>query len=148
MVRLTTSVHVTGDVESADDLTIDGLVDGQIWAEGHKVIVGPTAVIRGDIVARDITVFGDVTGTLVASQVADIRPSGRVQGRVVAERFTLEDGGFFTGAAEPHRLPATLEGVRARHAPAEDAAVLAARSALPRASEDEPVAGGLVKASM
>jgi cytoskeletal protein CcmA (bactofilin family) len=80
-------------------LNIDGTIEGFIWAAGFDVTIGPTATIVGDICARQITVFGTVSGTLEASEGVDIRQSSRVTGRVVAARLVLADGAWFTGTA-------------------------------------------------
>ena len=58
-----------------DTLTIEETVDGFVWAEGFAVTIAATATILGDIHARQITVFGTVSGTLEAS--VRVRPAVR-----------------------------------------------------------------------
>ena len=72
--------------------------------EGLAGTVAAGATIIGDIFARDITVFGTVSGTLRASTLVDIRESGRVSGRVISDKLILADGGWFTGTAQPERV--------------------------------------------
>ena len=99
MVRLDQSIVVRGEIRSTDNLTIEGTVEGPVWNEGRGVTVAAGATIIGEIVARDITVFGTVSGTLRASMVVDIRESGRVSGQVISGRLILADGAWFSGAA-------------------------------------------------
>ena len=99
MVRLDQSIVVRGEIRSTDNLTIEGTVEGPVWNEGLGVTVAAGATIIGDIVARDITVFGTVSGTLRASMVVDIRESGRVSGQVISGRLILADGAWFSGTA-------------------------------------------------
>jgi cytoskeletal protein CcmA (bactofilin family) len=103
MVRLDQSIVVRGEIRSTDNLTIEGTVEGPVWTEGLGVTVAAGATIIGDIFARDITVFGTVSGTLRASTVVDIRESGRVSGQVICGKLILADGAWFTGTAQPER---------------------------------------------
>ena len=82
-------------------LTIEETVDGFVWAEGLAVTVAATATIVGDIHARQITVFGTVSGTLAASTRVDLREGCRVTGRVFTTTLTVADGASFTGTAMP-----------------------------------------------
>ena len=100
MVRLDQSIVVRGEIRSTDNLTIEGIVEGPVWNEGLGVTVAAGATIIGEIVARDITVFGTVSGTLRASMVVDIRESGRVSGQVISGRLILADGAWFSGTAQ------------------------------------------------
>ena len=114
MMTVGRALVIRGEVLSADDLTIEGRIDGPVWCEGGAVTIARSATLEGDVVARDITVFGTVTGTLLASEVVDIRPEAAVTGRVVAARFILAEGGSFTGSAEPQHLEAALRVARHR----------------------------------
>jgi cytoskeletal protein CcmA (bactofilin family) len=122
MIVVARQLFIRGEVIAADDLTIEGRVDGPVWCEGRAVTIAPDATFSGDIVARDITVFGTVEGTLVASEVVDIRPDALVTGRVVAARFILTEGGSFNGTSEPQHLEAALRVARHRLQPRDDQA--------------------------
>ena len=108
-------MFIRGEIVTADDLTIEGRVDGPVWCDGGAVTIAPQATLAGEVVARDITVFGTVEGTLVASEVVDIRPDALVTGRIVAARFILTEGGSFNGSAEPQHLEAALRVARHRY---------------------------------
>jgi cytoskeletal protein CcmA (bactofilin family) len=97
-----------------EDLLIEGRVDGPIWNEHHVVVVGADAVVVGDIVARQITVRGEIEGTLMATGRVDVMDEARVAGRVLSQRFTLADGAVFNGKAEPQHLDAALKVARHR----------------------------------
>jgi cytoskeletal protein CcmA (bactofilin family) len=134
MAIVSAGVHVQGEISAREDLTIEGHVDGPVWCDGHAVIVAADGVVSGDIYARDITVFGTVTGTLAGSEVVDIRPEAAVSGRVVAERFILTEGGTFNGSAEPQHLDAAWRVARHRRPGAGHGGVAtpAPRAAAPR----------------
>jgi cytoskeletal protein CcmA (bactofilin family) len=108
-------LFIRGEVITTEDLTIEGRVDGPVWCDGGAVTIAPQGTLAGEVVARDITVYGTVEGTLVASEVVDIRPDAAVKGRVLAARFILTEGGSFTGSAEPQHLEAALRVARHRY---------------------------------
>jgi cytoskeletal protein CcmA (bactofilin family) len=109
------TIVVRGEVSSADDLLVDGRIDGPIWTDGLAVVIAPAATVTGDIVARDITIMGTVTGTLLATDVVDVRASACVTGRVLAPRFILDESASFNGQVQPHHLEAALRVARHRH---------------------------------
>ena len=114
MIGIGRGIVIRGDISTSGDLTIEGRVEGRVWCDGHAVIVAPTASLDGEVFARDVTVFGVVSGTLVASEVVDIRPDASVQGRIVAARLILTEGASFNGAVEPQHLEAALRVARHR----------------------------------
>lgn len=103
---------VTGELRSADDITIEGRVNGPVWCEGGAVTIAATASVVGDLIARDVTVLGRISGQIVATEVVDVRAEATVTGTVVAERFILNDGATFHGRVEPQHLEAALRVAR------------------------------------
>jgi cytoskeletal protein CcmA (bactofilin family) len=91
------SVFVTGGVTGSEDLVIDGRVDGRIELPDNTLTVGPNANIRADIVARVVTVFGSVAGTVTAHDRVHIRRGATVQGNVTCTSIALQDGAVFSG---------------------------------------------------
>ena len=108
------TVAIKGSVECVEDVLIEGRIDGHIWNENHVVTIGADAVVTGDIVARQITVRGEVDGTLMATGRVDIMNEARVTGRVLSAKLMLADGGQFNGKAEPQHLEAALKVARHR----------------------------------
>jgi cytoskeletal protein CcmA (bactofilin family) len=109
---------IRGDVECVEDVLIEGRIDGHIWNENHAVTVGLAGVVKGDIVARMITVCGEVEGTMMATGRVNIMSEARVTGRVVAPRLVLADGGLFSGKVEPQHLDTAMTVARHRRAEA------------------------------
>lgn len=102
------SLVISGEVRSSTDITVDGRVDGPMLCEGTTVTIAESAVVTGDIVARDITVFGRTAGQLIATEVVDLRPGCSVTGSVIAPSLILNDGARFSGRVDPNRLEAAL----------------------------------------
>jgi cytoskeletal protein CcmA (bactofilin family) len=118
MSRLGPTIVVRGELSSAADLSIEGTVDGPIWCEGHAVIVSEGARVTGDIVGRDITVAGRVIGTLLASEIVDLRQSAEVRGRIVSASLVLHEGALFHGDVQPQQVDTALTVARHRRSQA------------------------------
>jgi cytoskeletal protein CcmA (bactofilin family) len=112
MTTITRAVTIRGEVRATDDLTLEGRVEGPIWCEHGELIVTASAEVLGDIIARDIVVFGQVTGQIVGTEVVDVRASADVDGRVIARRFILEAGATFRGRVEPQHLDTAIRVAR------------------------------------
>ena len=107
MTTLSKTISIKGELRAFEDLTLEGRIDGPVWCDG-SLIVAASADVHGDVIARDITVFGKFAGQLVATEVVDIRADASVSGRVVTERLILDEGAQFTGRSEPQHLEAAL----------------------------------------
>jgi cytoskeletal protein CcmA (bactofilin family) len=94
------AVRVEGKVISAEDLTIDGQVEGSIELGGRSLTIGPTATIKADLVARAITVSGSVIGNVRATEKVDLRATGSVEGDISTPRFAMADGAAVKGKVE------------------------------------------------
>jgi cytoskeletal protein CcmA (bactofilin family) len=105
-------ISVKGEIRSLEDLSFEGHVDGPIFCEEGAIVVAEGATIRGDVIARDITIHGRVEGQLVATEVVDVRAGSKVTGQVMARRFILGDGADFAGRVEPQHLEAALRVAR------------------------------------
>lgn len=90
-------IVVKGDVLCSRDLTIDGKVEGTIAVGGNVLTIGEGAAIKADLVARTITIGGDVTGNVTAHDKVDLRATGSVEGDISAPRFAMADGSVVRG---------------------------------------------------
>jgi cytoskeletal protein CcmA (bactofilin family) len=108
MTTIGKSLSIKGELHAAEDLTLEGHVEGPVWCEEGTVIVQASAGVDGDIIARDITVFGRIAGQLIATDVVDVRAHAAVNGDIVSRRFILDPDAEFNGRAEPQHLDAAL----------------------------------------
>jgi cytoskeletal protein CcmA (bactofilin family) len=103
---------VRGEIRTSEDLTIEGRVEGPIFVERAVVVIAAGGEVAGDIVADDITVFGHVTGQLVATDIVDVRAGATVNGHIMSTRFILDPSANFTGRVEPQHLQAAIRVAR------------------------------------
>jgi cytoskeletal protein CcmA (bactofilin family) len=112
------SLHLKGEVTGAEDLTVDGQLEGRIDLPDHALTVGPNATILADVTAKVVTIFGSVTGSITASEKIDIRKGGSVEGSVTCARIAVQDGAILSGKFETQAGRSS----RARTAPIANAA--------------------------
>jgi cytoskeletal protein CcmA (bactofilin family) len=106
------TISVRGEVRSGEDLVVEGSIEGHVFCEAHCVVLSPSADVRGDVIADDITVHGQHTGQLIARDVVDVRATAAIRGQVMAKRFILDPEATFTGRVEPQHLEAALHVAR------------------------------------
>jgi cytoskeletal protein CcmA (bactofilin family) len=89
--------EVKGDINVAGNLRVDGIVRGNVRAEGD-IEVSMGGVIEGkDVHARNIIIHGLVKATLTAEDQLRIHSQGEVQGDVTAQALDIESGARFVG---------------------------------------------------
>jgi cytoskeletal protein CcmA (bactofilin family) len=94
------SLQIKGEVIGSESLYIDGKVDGAITVRDRRVTVSRDAQVSANIIAREVVIFGKVSGNITASDRVDIRSEGSVTGDVTAQRITMGEGAFFKGVMD------------------------------------------------
>jgi cytoskeletal protein CcmA (bactofilin family) len=116
------SVVFRGDLISSEDMTIDGRVDGSIEVRDHHLTIGPNATIMADVVAKVVTVFGKITGSVTAEKKIDIRQGASVEADLMCHALAIQEGAYFCGKVDMSGRPNT-------HAAAGEAGAAAATHA-------------------
>ena len=91
--------EMTGDIKFSDSFRIDGTFKGKILS-GNALIVGEGGMVEADIDVANISVNGNVKGTLKASEKVEIYSLGRVTGEIITPKLIVEDGAFFQGSCQ------------------------------------------------
>ena len=94
------SLKIEGRVVSAENLTIDGRVEGTIEVGDHTLNIGPGAAVKADLIAKTVTISGEVTGNVTASEKVQLQPTGSVDGDITTPRLVMADGAAIKGRVE------------------------------------------------
>jgi len=97
---LGSSLSLKGEISGAEDLLVQGRIEGRIELADHAVTIGSSGKITADVFAKAIVVEGEVRGNLFATEQILIRKAGNVHGNLTAPRVVLEDGCRFKGSVE------------------------------------------------
>ena len=121
VINIGKSVIIKGQVNSDEDLTIEGRVEGMIDLRQNVLTIGPNGKIDADLLAKSIVVLGDVTGNVTATERIEIRDNGSVDGDLVSPRVVITEGAHFRGSVdmqqgavgqpESKRKPVKMESV-------------------------------------
>lgn len=93
---LSQGLTVSGEINTKDDLRIDGNVDGNIYCEG-KVIIGPTGCVTGNIESESIELMGKVNGNIIVHDIIMLKSSSYYDGDITAVSIDIEAGANFFG---------------------------------------------------
>jgi cytoskeletal protein CcmA (bactofilin family) len=103
------TIEIKGKIAGEEDLQIDGKVEGPVALAGQRLTVGRTGQLSSEVTAREVVVYGKVTGNVRASDRVEIKKDGEVTGDIWTARISIEDGAYFKGRIEidkPKRQPA------------------------------------------
>jgi cytoskeletal protein CcmA (bactofilin family) len=101
---------VRGDVISTRDLVIHGRVEGTIDLGDHSLTIGVGASVVADLVAKSVTISGEVKGNVTAMSSVALLATGSVEGNVTTPRLIMEDGAVLRGRVD-------VDGSKAARAP-------------------------------
>lgn len=93
------SMKISGEIVSAEELYLDGEVEGKIETS-ERLSVGPNGKINAGIKAREVIVFGSVKGNVEAAEKIAIRAGANIIGDIKTAGITIEDGAYFKGGID------------------------------------------------
>lgn len=91
---------VKGDIQSQEDLLIDGEVEGSIDLENHILTVGKDGKVKARVRAREVVISGSVSGNIDALDKILIRKDAHLVGDIKTAGISIEDGAYFKGSID------------------------------------------------
>jgi cytoskeletal protein CcmA (bactofilin family) len=93
---LDVNLAVTGDLQTAGSLRIEGRLEGSIL-KADSVVIGVGASVSGDIHAREVVLGGTLTGNIHASERVELQATAVVTGDVHTVSVLIQEGGVVNG---------------------------------------------------
>ena len=97
--RISTGTVIKGEINSPNDIRIDGTFEGKIVCKG-RVVAGEKAVIKGDIVCENVDFWGKLVGCLYVKDTLTLKDTCTVTGDLHIKRLVVELGARFNGACK------------------------------------------------
>ncbi len=94
------AMTIIGEIQSQEDLFLDGEVQGLLLLGDHRLTVGPNGKVKCDIKAKEVTVIGQVQGDVDATQKVIIRKDGQVVGNIKTAGIMIDDEAYFKGSID------------------------------------------------
>ena len=85
-----------GDITSNGDLRIDGTLIGNIIGSA-KVIIGANGSVEGDISCQQADIMGNVSGSIKAKELLQLKNGSVVKGNISAAKLQVEPAATFNG---------------------------------------------------
>ena len=92
------ALKITGQLESTEDIQIDGEIDGDVRGVGVKI--GNNAKVKGTVYGDEVELAGTIEGKIEAKKVI-LNGTARMQGDVVHQDIKIESGAFIDGHLKP-----------------------------------------------
>jgi len=103
-------IKVSGDINFADQLQVEGNVVGKITSPGGTLVIGETGELEAQVDVGICVIHGSLYGDLLGKNRVEIRKTGKVHGDVITPILIVEEGAVFNGAikmgqeASPRKL--------------------------------------------
>lgn len=88
-----------GDLNSENDLRIDGTIQGNVLSSA-KVVIGPTGRVEGNIHGKQADVTGKVIGNIAVQEILQLRGQCNVQGNINAATLQIDPTAIFNGQCQ------------------------------------------------
>jgi cytoskeletal protein CcmA (bactofilin family) len=90
---------ITGDIETSNDIRIDGKLDGNLYCKA-KVIIGNSAVLEGNISAINAEISGEIVGKVEVSELLNLKSTSTIHGDINTGKLVIEAGAKFNGSCK------------------------------------------------
>jgi cytoskeletal protein CcmA (bactofilin family) len=97
---ITDQVELKGSLAFEGNLEFNGVFEGEI-VSGGTLLIGPEAVIKGDISAAKVILHGKMHGNITATDSVEVCDQAQLFGDVRAGKFIVSEGATFRGRSEP-----------------------------------------------
>jgi len=92
------ALKITGQLESTENIQIDGEIDGDV--RGMTVKVGSNAKVKGAVYGEEVELSGTVDGKIEAKKVV-LTSTARMSGDVIHQDITIQSGAYISGHCRP-----------------------------------------------
>ena len=94
--RISAGTIIKGEILSPCDIRIDGTFEGKIQSKG-RVVIGESALIKGDIICDSIDLWGKVEGNVFVKDTLSLKQGCTVNGNLNVRKLSVELGSTFNG---------------------------------------------------
>jgi cytoskeletal protein CcmA (bactofilin family) len=98
------SIAIKGELSGAEDLTLEGQVEGKVSFPDNVLTIGTAARVNAEVIAKAVIVLGHLVGNVTVSERFELRTGGTVQGNLKAPRIAMAEGAVFGGKIEMPQL--------------------------------------------
>ena len=98
--RIFTDTKIKGEVVGVRDIYVDGVIEGVVEVPDNALIIGPNGIVRAQVKARTLTLWGHLEGNVQTVEKIEIRKTGSLIGDLETAQIVIEDGAMFRGSID------------------------------------------------
>jgi cytoskeletal protein CcmA (bactofilin family) len=99
--RISHGTEIIGSINASGDMRIDGVLEGTLTSKG-RVVIGETGRIKGDLICKNVDIWGCFDGNLTTSESANFKAMAIINGEVKTSILYIEVGAKFNGSCTMH----------------------------------------------
>ena len=92
------ALKITGELESTEDIQIDGQIEGDVRGVGVKI--GQNAKVKGTVYGDEVELAGTIEGKIESKKVI-LTATARMTGDVWHQEIKIEAGAYISGNLKP-----------------------------------------------
>ena len=92
------ALKITGELESTEDIQIDGQIEGDVRGVGVKI--GQNAKVKGTVYGDEVELAGTVEGRIESKKVI-LAGTARMTGDICHQDIKIESGAYINGSLKP-----------------------------------------------
>jgi cytoskeletal protein CcmA (bactofilin family) len=92
------ALKITGELESTEDIQIDGQIEGDVRGVGVKI--GQNAKVKGTVYGDEVELAGTIEGRIESKKVI-LAGTARMTGDVWHQEIKIESGAYISGNLKP-----------------------------------------------
>ena len=95
--RIAQGTTIVGSINASGDMRIDGILEGNLSSKS-KVVIGETGRIKGDLICKNVDIWGFFEGKITATESINFKAVAVVVGEIRASKLVIESGAKFNGS--------------------------------------------------
>jgi cytoskeletal protein CcmA (bactofilin family) len=95
--RIVEGTIIKGDITTSADFRLDGHLIGNFQSKG-KIVIGPTGIVKGDIVCKNADIEGRFEGKIQVSEILSLKSKAIIHGEVICGKLAVEPGAEFSAS--------------------------------------------------
>ena len=92
------ALKITGELESTEDIQIDGQIEGDVRGVGVKI--GQNAKVKGTVYGDEVELAGTIEGRIESKKVI-LAGTARMTGDIWHQEIKIESGAYISGNLKP-----------------------------------------------
>jgi len=97
--RISEGTSVVGEINSSNDIRVDGKVKGKLYSEG-RIVVGEHASLEGTLICNNLDLWGKVLGDVYVKDLMSLKGTSSITGTLHVRKLQVEIGAELNGTCK------------------------------------------------